>query len=600
MKIITNTKGQTLFAVIVFLSIVMVLSISMFVFVMNTRKTSNIIYYEQLSRNIAEAGIEKAVWCLNNEDICGEAYTGENTNFGDGQYSTTVSSMGGDYIVNSTGTINGKSKSLRVTIGQVTTSIDASFFYGVQVGSGGLKMEENSHIEGNVYSNGSIDGDNNTIISGDAYVAGSTNIVPDQIQDQVTDELIFGKTADTMDIAQSFKAGVTEVINYVSFKIKRFGNVTDQTVYITNDDGGQPADTYIATGTLQASQVTGTLEWVNVSFTTNPELTQNTTYWIVVNIDSPKDNKYYTIGKNDNFGYGNGVGLYSTDWSSGIWGDAGGDLAFKTWMGSGSTDTFIEGVIVGDDQHTCDDTHYATHHGDVHAHSILNTEVECDAYYSTDITGSTIGRNPHSGSVDPPPENMPISVGQINEWKNNADVGTPITGNYTTGTAESLGPKKIDGDLTVPIGSTLTITGTIWVTGNIFVENGATVQLHPDYGSTSDVVLNDGIMDIENGSTFNGSGDDQSFILMLTTNTSIDPNLPAITIANNTEAVIFYAANGMIYMANNANLKEATGYQLRLAQNAYIVYEQGLANASFSNGPGGVWATLDSTWQEID
>ena len=329
-------------------------------------------------------------------------------------------------------------------------------------------------------------------------------------------------------------------------------------------------------------------------------MTQNTTYWIIIDIDSPKSNKYYTIGKNDNFGFGNNVGMYTTDWSADPWQDAGGDLAFKTWMGSGSTDTKIDGVIIGDKTHTCDDTHYETHHGNAYAHSILNSEVECDAYYDSDITGSTIGRNTYPGSADPAPENMPISVGQITEWKNDAEGGGIITGNYTTSAIESLGPIKIDGDLTVIGGSTLTLTGTIYVTGDILVANGATVTLDPDYGGSSDVVLNDGIMDIENGSIFTGSGDDESFILMLTTNTSIDPNNPAITIANNTEAVIFYAANGMIYMANNANLKEATGYQLRLAQNAYIVYEQGLANASFSNGPGGVWATEDSTWQEIN
>ncbi|XOU94801.1 MAG: choice-of-anchor R domain-containing protein [Candidatus Kerfeldbacteria bacterium] len=601
MKIsIKNENGQTLFAVLVFLGIIFALSVGLFSYIFSSRISTQHIYNTQIARNIAEAGIEKAVWCLNNDDECADPYTGENENFGGGQYSTTVSSIGGGYIVNSIGTINGQSKTLKVTIGQQTTNINASFFYGVQVGPGGLKMEENSYIDGNVYSNGTIDGDNNTTISGDAYVAGSTNIVPDQIQDQVSSEYIFGAASDVMDIAQSFKPGVTEVINYVSLKIKKFGNTTDQAVYITNDNGGVPADTYIASGTLQASQVTTNLEWVNVSFTTNPQLTSGTTYWIVVDIDSPKSNKYYTIGKNANFGYGNGVGLYNTDWSTDTWSDAGGDFAFKTWMGSGSIDTKIDGVIIGDESHTCDDTHYETHHGDAHAHSILNSYVECDAYYNTDITNTTVGRNSYSGESDPPPENMPISVGQINEWKDDAASGSTITGNYTTSATESLGPVEIDGDLTVAGGSTLTITGTIYVTGDIKVANGATVTLDPGYGGSSDVMLNDGIMDIENGSVFTGSGDDESFILMLTTNTSIDPNSPAITIANNTEAVIFYAANGMIYMANNANLKEATGYQLRLAQNAYIVYEQGLANASFSNGPGGVWATLESTWQELD
>lgn len=47
------------------------------------------------------------------------------------------------------------------------------FSYGVQIGAGGLVMENNSVITGNVYSNGNITGNGNPVITGDAIAAGT-------------------------------------------------------------------------------------------------------------------------------------------------------------------------------------------------------------------------------------------------------------------------------------------------------------------------------------------------------------------------------------------------------------------------------------------
>lgn len=598
-------KGQTLFAVVVFLGIIFIFSIGLLAYVMNNRLVSQRMYNSMRALNVSEAGINKAVWCLNNPDECGEGYTGETTDFDDGQFSTTVSDVGLDFSVISVGTVGNIQKTIKATISQFATSAAASFYYGVQVGAGGLVMDNNSFINGNVYSNGTITAGANAYATGDVYVAGGTSLTADQEQTTQSAEFIIRQSSDNRDIAQSFSPGIpeAEVINYVSLYLKKVGNPGNATIKITEDDSGQPATEFITSGVLDTSQVTDSFGWVDVSFSSNPELTPDKTYWIIVDNKSSHASKYLISGKNVNSGYGNGIGLYSSDWTTGSWNDAAGNFTFKTWMGG--INTYIDGLTVGDEEHTCDDTHYATHHGDAYANQILNSKIECDAYYDidpNDIAGSTVGHNKVPDSDNPPPEALPISDGKILKWKDEAESGdTPHEGDYLLNeSSASLGPLKITGNLTVTNGSTLTITGNIWVVGDILFDVNSTIQLDPDYAGASGVILNDGKITARNNCIFNGSGEDGSYILALTTNTSLDEDSPAIDIDNNAETIIFYAGKGLISVKNGATLKEATGYKLHLSEIASVTYVSGLASAKFSSGPGGVWITQSSTWQEIN
>lgn len=52
----------------------------------------------------------------------------------------------------------------------------ASFVYGAQVGDGGLEMENTSRVNGSVFSNGNIVGNNSPVITGDALLAGISTI----------------------------------------------------------------------------------------------------------------------------------------------------------------------------------------------------------------------------------------------------------------------------------------------------------------------------------------------------------------------------------------------------------------------------------------
>ncbi|MBU0964629.1 hypothetical protein KKC06_06335, partial [Patescibacteria group bacterium] len=499
--IIKSNKGQTLLIAVIFLAVTFMLGSSLFAYVMSNQIVSQRAYNTQRTYNIAEAGIHKAVWCLNNSDICGSGYSGETTDFSTGQFTTTVTSVGQDYVVTSIGSSSNIEKTIKVTITQNVTTADASFFYGVQVGDGGLTMDNNSYVDGNIYSNGSIDAGSGAYVTGDVYVAGGTALTADQEHTTQNAEFSFGRYDSDEDIAQSFTPGVTEVINYISLYIKKVGNAANATVYITEDNGGEPATSSLAQGTLQANLITTSFGWVDVSFTSNPELTLGTQYWIVIDVGTPKSSKYYIIGQDDQIIAPAGTGArYSSDWLSGNWSTTDGHFNFKTWMGG--LDTHIDGLLVGANPdgtrigHNCDDAHYAIHHGDAHAHTITNSDIECDAFYDVDpidIAGTTVGRNSHPNSDDPPPEVMPISLQQIQEWKDTAAAVEPHNGDYTIdGTQEELGPLKITGNLTIANSAQLTLTGTLWVEGNIEMSNNAIISLDPGYGNNSGLIITDG------------------------------------------------------------------------------------------------------------
>lgn len=197
------------------------------------------------------------------------------------------------------------------------------------------------------------------------------------------------------------------------------------------------------------------------------------------------------------------------------------------------------------------------------------------------------------------PESMPISDSQIDNWKNEATIGGIEIGDYIIADdTEYLGPKKITGNLILENNAILMLTGNLWVVGDITINNGATLILDAGYGLTNGVVVADGKILVENGVVLEGSGDEGSYIMLLTTNDSILLNDPAIYVKNNAQGAIFYASSGMIRLRNNINIREATGYKLYLDNNAEITYESGLINALFSSGPGGSWEV--SKWEEIE
>lgn len=205
------------------------------------------------------------------------------------------------------------------------------------------------------------------------------------------------------------------------------------------------------------------------------------------------------------------------------------------------------------------------------------------------VTGSSTAQ---SAQIDPQP--LPISQAQIDGWIAEATSGGTTTGDYTVNNnqSQSLGPQKITGDLILGNNSTLNLNGTIYVHGNISFGNGSSVVLGSSYGSLGGVIIADGTIDTGNSSSFSGSGQSGSYILVISTSSSSS----AIRVANNSTGAIFYTSNGTVVVDNNVTVRELTGYRIQMNNNSLVHYDAGLQSTLFTDGPSGNWVV--TSWQE--
>ena len=194
------------------------------------------------------------------------------------------------------------------------------------------------------------------------------------------------------------------------------------------------------------------------------------------------------------------------------------------------------------------------------------------------------------------PGAMPIADDVIQGWRDGAVAGETINGNYEVSGTKSLGPKKINGDLIVKNGATLTITGTIWVTGTFSTENNSVVNLDSGYGINSGVIVVDSSVDILNGTTITGTGQTGSYVMIVAARNALTTQI--MDISNNSAGAIYYAPHGRIHFNNNATAKEVTGYGFDMDNNATVTYESGLADVHFPSGPSGGYKI--QVWKEVE
>lgn len=596
-----NNRGQAVIIGIILFSFGSLIFISgiMSHVLTDTKAVNNSLRSKQ-AYYLAEAGVEDVIY-----RITSNKQTSASETLSLNGATTTINTID----VGSSGkeiTAEGDVTSLirKITVDLTTSVTGVSFFYGAQVGEGGLEMDSNSRIEGvggvvgNVYSNGPIEGETGATITGDATVAtgitedvGARSLVCNQDQ-------IVGQADPQIDYAQSFSPSATGPLAKISLYIKKVGTPGSRKIKIVADNGGSPATTKIEEGTLDKNLVGTSYGWVDVTFENPPALTGGTTYWMV--LDAKKDSSKYWIWCSDsNNGFGNGVAKYSMDWDDDPWTLITGDLAFKTYSGEGIS--FIEDITID---------------GTARANLIEDSTIGGDAYYQT-ISNTTVGGTQFPGSSDPPILNMPISDSNVTDWKASALAGGTIVGNCgDTGDPScvidddetlSIGPKKIDGNLIMSGRQTLNITGVVHVTGDMDIDgNNTIIKCDASFGSAGCIIVVDGWIHIKNNATFSGSGQSDSYIMLLTTlegctgsgGTGCTHHDGAIDIHNNSGGAIFYATDSMINLHNNVNITSAVAYKLRLDNNAVITYEIGTNNASFSSGPSGGWS-IDK-WEEVE
>jgi len=518
----------------------------------------------------SESGVEDIVYRLKRSMTVSST---ETITLGSEQATTSVTDISSSKKqVTALGNSDGRNRTVSAVVEQ---GAGVSFTYGMQSGIGGIVFANNSQVNGSVYSNGSITGSGT--ITGSATSANSASLYADQQNGTGTpsNNITFGDTTATADVAQSFVLSADEPINKVQLYLKKVSTPSNVTVRIVSDNNGVPSNTTLASGTLSASTVTTAYSWIDVTFSSTPQLIVGTTYWIVLD-GSVSSTKYYIIGGDS--GYTSGIakmGQYGGSWTNTS--PSGLDTYFKVYLGGAVG--LISGMAVG-----------SGGVGNAYANTINSSTIAGTNYCKT---GSGNNKSCNTSLADPVAIDMPVSDANITDWQDAAVAGGTYTGNYTvSGTTNTLGPKKIVGDLSISNNGRLNLSGTVWVTGNVDISNNATLALSSSYGTGSGILVADGTISIGNNANFYGSGTSGSYIMVLSTSTSTS----AITLSNNAGAVVLYAANGTVNVSNNAGAAAINGYKISLGNNAVITYLTGLANANFVNGPSGSWSV--TSWKE--
>lgn len=593
---------------------------------------------DQAAIRVAEAGIEKAVWCLNNPNNTTDCpgnpnYVGEtNVTFGNGQYTSSISSGGISRTVTVTATVAGSggtsTKNLQVTL--TTTSATVSFQYGMQSGVGGLVMKNNNKITGNVFSNGDVVG-TKSLITGDV-VATVGQPAADAVSDPSVSPLFttdLAKTSSTLWLAQSFIPSTNDKIYSLDLKLAKHGAPPSATVAIYSDSGGRPGSSLYSQTLTAPTDASGWENgWTNQPFapTSSPQLAANMTYWLVINVSSAGNNNNYWRVVRDTSGtsYPAGTSMTSTNGTS--WSATGYDSAFRVYLGGIPTK-----VSVGCTGSLCPDGNGIG--GSVYAQTIDSTSIKQHACYQTisgTVTAGNGGETCTASSTAPSPctsgnttyntgpychpnnptllpANFPLSSAQVSQMESQAAGGGTTTGSVTLSDNQTLGPKKIIGDLTITAGSSTPakLTGTVWVQGIVHL-NG-TLKLDAGYGTSSGTIVADdpanpvtgGRIIIGSSGQLVGNSNANTYIMALAMSSSLSELAAAVDVSNNLTAGVVYAANGAVNIQNNANIKEVTGQKIIMQNNTQITYQTGLASVVFTSGPGASWIYQPGSYQII-
>lgn len=165
---ISNQKGFIVSITVFFaLTAMVAITVSMAAVAAASQKISTNAIKSTQSYYAAESGVEDALLRLRTTpQMSATSY-----NFTVNGVTSTVTIpaiVGSSRAVTAQGTNGTITRKLQVTYTIDSTNVD--FYYGVQVGTGGLSMGSNSRVMGNVFSGGNITGsgtiDNNVIVSG--------------------------------------------------------------------------------------------------------------------------------------------------------------------------------------------------------------------------------------------------------------------------------------------------------------------------------------------------------------------------------------------------------------------------------------------------
>ena len=538
-SLLLHPRGQAaLIATIVLFSVGTVIISTLTTVAIAKVKTVTQLETSMQSYYTAESGIEDSLLRIMNSDY---TYTGNDTiTIGDSSATVAVDVSGNQVNISSVGTDAALVRKLAV---QLRSNIyGASFNYGVQIGDGGLTMQDNSVVYGNVYSNGNVVGINHATVTGDVIVATGSPSSTDSAYTVVNAYRSIATASSNKTAAQSFTPATTGALTKVAVYIAKVGSPNDNLqVRINTDNNNKPSSTSIAQESIPASSVGTTASWIEIGVSNPPMVTAGTRYWIVLDVNTSSSSKYWKWGEDTTDSYPGQTAKYASGCCSGsiAWSSLNADLAFETWVGG--TPTRIEGMTVGD---ATTGTGRANYFVDTTIHGAACPNAYCIA-------------------DSPTPSDMPLSDGAITDMKSDAyrggtctiDDGCDADGNLILdghNVTATLGPKEIIGDLIVRNYGELTLTGTIWVNGNIDLNNHCSVVLNSTFGVYGGILGTDGTAAVSNHCDFIGTGQTGGYPMLISTYSGAEP---AIDLNNQSTGVIFYAGKGNIDVGNNAEAK---------------------------------------------
>lgn len=174
-----NQKGfAAFFITFLILAVIFSITISIAILTVGQEKIARNIVRSSRAYYVAEAGIEDAVYRIKNSLNVPSNYT---LTVGDDSVDIIVDSPNSKTrIITASSNVNNVFRRLETYLS--VNTVTPQFFYGVQAGDLGIRMEENSYVQGtggaagNVYSNGTINGDNKAKITGNAFVAAGASL----------------------------------------------------------------------------------------------------------------------------------------------------------------------------------------------------------------------------------------------------------------------------------------------------------------------------------------------------------------------------------------------------------------------------------------
>ena len=243
---------------------------------------------------------------------------------------------------------------------------------------------------------------------------------------------------------------------------------------------------------------------------------------------------------------------------------------------------------------------YATQVGDLNLAMFADSRVNGDVYSNGNITGNmqtAVNGNAYSsGSISSPRPSVsgskqagspaePLPEIDLDYWRGRANINNdPNQGNisYNSG-SNSLGPKKIVGNLSLNNEASLTVTGPLHVTGNLSMNNNSIIYLSPSFGPKGSVIVVDGTITFNSNAKVFGTGANPEgyLVLISASNSSSAIN----TNSNASLEAALYAVNGRMNMNSNSNALAIAGRGINLNSNAVLNYDVNLKQMRLYDAP---------------